>query len=84
MITYCPTCGDYLFNGQHQGNVERWCHELNETKIQDETEVPASASSVTETKIRKRGRPRRETITPWAAAGMSRATWYRRREVKNG
>ena len=31
-----------------------------------------------ETKNRKRGRPRRETKTPWTIAGISRATWYRR------
>jgi hypothetical protein len=96
-VSYCATCGDFLFNGRHQGNVERWCRGLSETKtpeteIRIETEIPretkirgetenqALAASVNETKIRKRGRPRRETITPWAAAGMSRATWYRRQQ----
>jgi hypothetical protein len=24
-IALCPRCGDYLFNGQHRGNVEGWC-----------------------------------------------------------
>jgi hypothetical protein len=24
-ITLCPHCGDFLFNGQHKGNVQRWC-----------------------------------------------------------
>jgi hypothetical protein len=24
-IALCPHCGDYLFNGRHKGNVERWC-----------------------------------------------------------
>jgi hypothetical protein len=31
---------------------------------------------------RKRGRPRRQGIVPWTAAGMSRATWYRK--MKSG
>ncbi len=32
-----------------------------------------------EMKNRKRGRPRRKTVAPWTAAGVSRATWYRRK-----
>lgn len=34
-----------------------------------------------ETEIRKRGRPRRGTVAPWIAAGVSRATWFRRKRV---
>jgi hypothetical protein len=30
------------------------------------------------TKNRKRGRPRRNTVPPWEAEGVSRRTWYRR------
>jgi hypothetical protein len=33
-VTYCPVCGDFLFNGQHRGNVEGWCRELREKKGQ--------------------------------------------------
>jgi hypothetical protein len=40
------------------------------------TKIPETISG--ETKTRK-GRPRRETKTPWEVAGMTRATWYRRR-----
>ena len=96
-ISYCHVCGDFLFDGLHQGNVEQWCRAINETenpngvetKILDsaETENRISVSSPSETKnpsssgetkIRKRGRPRRETENPWTVAGLSRATWYRR------
>jgi hypothetical protein len=113
-VSYCPSCGDFLFNGRHQGNVERWCRELSETKTQGdclrdasallaprlretktllpqsetktssgecETKTPPSETKTPETKTRNRGgRPRRLTIPPWDAAGMSRATWYRRQQ----
>ena len=49
-----------------------------ETQIPFETKIPETVIPA-ETKNRKRGRPRRETETPWAAAGVSRATWYRQR-----
>ena len=90
-IGYCDICGDFLFNGLHRGNIEQWCHETKnsetenpngvETKNHEDRETK-NPSSLGETKIRKRGRPRRETITPWAVAGLSRATWYRR--MKSG
>jgi hypothetical protein len=88
-IGYCPVCGDYLFDGMHRGHVEIWCRAIRETKNNSaavetniaetktcETNIPVAG----ETKNRRRGRPCRETITPWAIAGMSRATWYRRQQ----
>lgn len=110
-VSCCPTCGDFLFNGRHQGNVERWCCALSETETGcetktletktpccAETETPVEACETKtggetktpgETKTRemktrnKGGRPRRQTIPPWEAAGMSRATWYRQRQQRN-
>jgi hypothetical protein len=83
-MTYCHVCGDFLFNGLHRGNVERWCRELSETISARPVET-IFASPISETISVRRGRPRKgatsETITaarPWAAAGLSRATWYRR------
>jgi hypothetical protein len=84
-ITCCDICGDFLFNGTHRGHVEIWCRAIRETENSGtqimagaETENPKSIAQTVETKNRKRGRPRRETETPWATAGLSRATWYRR------
>jgi hypothetical protein len=82
-VTHCARCGDYLFNGHHHGNVERWCRKLRET---------ISTEPARETISRpRRGRPRkgdsRETISrakPWATAGISRASWYRRRKIFPG
>jgi hypothetical protein len=104
-VEYCQTCGDYLFNGRHRGNVERWCLELRETKTpeteiplpQGETNIQASGTETVirpETNIRReteiqpkadetknrRGRPRRKTVAPWVAAGISRASWYRQKK----
>jgi hypothetical protein len=93
-ITCCDICGDFLFNGAHRGHVEIWCRAIRETNNPGAAEiVSASSASETitaqaaeaETISVRRGRPRKgtasETITaarPWAAAGLSRATWYRR------
>ena len=121
-VSYCPSCGDYLFNGLHRGRIETWCCAVRETKNNERAEteivtaqtcetistlppnetitavaavatiisVPAAETIIAETNIAetisvRRGRPRTgtasETITaakPWAAAGLSRATWYRR------
>jgi uncharacterized Zn finger protein (UPF0148 family) len=90
-VSYCPTCGDFLFNGRHGGNVERWCRELCETKTfetktpnaETKTSLPQSETKTPETKTRNRGgRPRRKTIAPWEAASISRATWYRQQKMK--
>ncbi len=82
-VTYCHVCGDFLFNGQHRGSVEIWCR-ASETILARPLET-ISVSSPSETIMIRRGRPRKgaasETITaakPWAVAGLSRATWYRR------
>jgi len=84
-IGYCDICGDFLFNGLHRGNIEQWCRETKNSETENpnavETKNHACETknpSPGETKIRKRGRPRRETENPWTAAGLSRATWYRR------
>jgi hypothetical protein len=94
-VSHCSICGDFLFNGRHRGNVERWCRELSETKTSGkvcetktcvETKTPGETKTLEtktgrETKTRnKGGRPRRQTIPPWEVAGMSRATWYRQRQ----
>jgi uncharacterized Zn finger protein (UPF0148 family) len=86
MVSYCSNCGDFLFDGRHRGNVERWCRELRET-ISAQPEKPATSPIETISKTR-RGRPRkgdsRETISaakPWKPAGMSRATWYRQKRT---
>jgi hypothetical protein len=45
-VSHCPNCGDFLFNGRHEGNVERWCRELSETKNPEcETENPGLVSA---------------------------------------
>jgi hypothetical protein len=90
-VTYCDVCGDYLFKGQHRGHVEVWCRETISNRAR-ETIIPTASRNTVETinppigeTIIRRGRPRKEaideTITaakPWIAAGLSRATWYRR------
>jgi hypothetical protein len=55
-----------------------WEHETENRQQPDETKNPET--EIRETKIRRgRGRPRKTGLWPWIVAGISRATWYRRR-----
>jgi hypothetical protein len=71
-MTYCHVCGDFLFNGLHRGNVERWCRELSETISARPVET-IFASPISETISVRRGRPRNgatsETITAGKTVG---------------
>jgi hypothetical protein len=71
-VSYCPDCGDWLFNDEHRGQVELWCRETKNQKSLENRELEFSSH-------RKRGRPPRKAVAPWEAAGISRASWYRRR-----